>query len=169
MVLVSSLAAGCAPQPAANPPPPARAIPSVLVTRDAVLLDRTRVADGNPRTSGWPLRIQPVFERLRALRRTAASSAARVEVADAAADPVAVTVIKTVALAGFPQLQLVTAAGDVSAGGRVARTELADGTTLRDSAATRCMLDVFDQITFPEPEGGGFVTVVYPIDYRASE
>jgi len=114
MVVLSSLTVGCGAPPAERPSPHAPPIPSVRVTRDAVLLDGTRVADGNPRATGWPPRIGPLFERLRALHRTTAPSVARIEVAEGAADPVAVAVIKTVALAGFPQLQLVTAAGEVS-------------------------------------------------------
>ena len=43
------------------------------------------------------------------------------------------------------------------------------GSDLPDTKTIACVVGVFGKLAFPEPEGGGIVTVVYPIVLAAQD
>jgi hypothetical protein len=55
--------------------------------------------------------------------------------------------------------------GDPKTGGIVEAVDVLDKSTLRDPDVIDCMRQSFLSVTFPPPENGGEVTVVYPIEF----
>jgi len=59
--------------------------------------------------------------------------------------------------------------GDEKTGGIVEEVDVLNESTLRDPDVIDCMRQSFLSVTFPAPEGGGEVTVVYPITFSNSD
>ncbi len=55
--------------------------------------------------------------------------------------------------------------GDPKTGGIVEAVDVLDESTLRDPDVIDCMRQSFLSVTFPPPENGGEVTVVYPVEF----
>ncbi len=59
--------------------------------------------------------------------------------------------------------------GNKNIGGIVEQVDVLNKSTLRDPAFIDCMRQSFLSVRFPPPEGGGMVTVEYPIEFSAEE
>jgi hypothetical protein len=55
--------------------------------------------------------------------------------------------------------------GDPKTGGIVEAVDVLNESTLRDPDVIECMRQSFLSVTFPPPENGGEVTVVYPVEF----
>ena len=59
--------------------------------------------------------------------------------------------------------------GNQNIGGIVEQVDVLDKSTLRDPEFIDCMRQSFLSVTFPPPEGGGMVTVEYPIVFSPGD
>ena len=59
--------------------------------------------------------------------------------------------------------------GNKNIGGIVEQVDVLNKSTLRDPEFIDCMRQSFLSVRFPPPEGGGMVTVEYPIEFSAEE
>jgi hypothetical protein len=55
--------------------------------------------------------------------------------------------------------------GNKNIGGIVEQVDVLNKSTLRDPEFVDCMRQSFLSVTFPPPEGGGMVSVEYPIQF----
>jgi hypothetical protein len=70
--------------------------------------------------------------------------------------------VKNPALAGEVRFAF-NIVGDEKTSGIVESVDVLNASTLRDPDVIECMRQSFLSVTFPPPEGGGEVTVIYPI------